>query len=323
MNTFLTPFSFFETTQLFTIGLYQLNEDGTQVIDSSTGEPVQTYTNDDIMETARVFTGFVRQPVRGNYETFRTGSTDNRMDPMKLVTSYRDPFPKSNLNGGFLGDGYVRCVDLPSQAFLKKGAMYFLRGGSPLSEFRTDPSYFTRDGVERLVLNNTTSSLYQILHNNGQYQLTVELQEDITCDENECDLDTVRMVKVDGVYYEYKEIPCVQMLFYDNGIQIRSRENKDIGSMCANPDLAHASEACCREERYQEVRSAIKETGVTYFYEGERMKHSTALDRCQSVGKDLCMFEYSNIISGRSNDWWKKGYSWTNNDCDIMVKVNQ
>ena len=309
--------------QLFTIGLYQLNEDGTQVIDSS-GKPLQTYTNDNIMEFSRVFTGFQRQAVRGNYEEYRTGSSSNKIDPMKLVPAYRDPFPKSNLYGGFIGDGYVRCVDLPSQSFLKRGAVYTLRGGSPLSEYRTDPSatYYARDDVERFEL-DTNSALYQLLHNNGEYQLTVELQEDLNCTTIECSVDTVRMVKVDSVYYEFKEVPCVQMLFYDNGKQIRPKENKDVGNLCANPDLAHASEACCRKERYQEVRSAQKETGVTYMYEGERMKYDTALDRCVNYGKGLCMYEWTKVIVPPTNDWWRKGYSWTNNDCNILVKVNQ
>ena len=59
---------------------------------------------------------------------------------------------------------------------------------------------------------------------------------------------------------------------------------------------------------------------MTYFYEGERTKYNTARDRCVNAGKDLCMFEYTNVSP--VNDWWKKGFSWTNKDCEIMVKVN-
>jgi uncharacterized protein (DUF1800 family) len=46
-----------EVMQLFTIGLYQLNDDGTQRLDSA-GNPVPTYSNNDVMGLARVFTGF-------------------------------------------------------------------------------------------------------------------------------------------------------------------------------------------------------------------------------------------------------------------------
>jgi uncharacterized protein (DUF1800 family) len=46
-----------EVMQLFTIGLYQLNPDGTQVLDA-TGKPIPTYSNTDVMGLAKVFTGF-------------------------------------------------------------------------------------------------------------------------------------------------------------------------------------------------------------------------------------------------------------------------
>jgi len=39
--------------QLFSIGLVKLNPDGTVVVDESTGEPVPTYTNDDISTLRR------------------------------------------------------------------------------------------------------------------------------------------------------------------------------------------------------------------------------------------------------------------------------
>lgn len=46
-----------EVMQLFTIGLYQLNDDGTQKLDGS-GQPIPTYSNVDVMGLAKVFTGF-------------------------------------------------------------------------------------------------------------------------------------------------------------------------------------------------------------------------------------------------------------------------
>jgi len=45
-----------EIMQLFTIGLYELNQDGTRVLDSN-GDPIPTYDQDDIQEFAKVFTG--------------------------------------------------------------------------------------------------------------------------------------------------------------------------------------------------------------------------------------------------------------------------
>ena len=46
-----------EVMQLFSIGLYQLNLDGSQKL--SAGKPIETYTQDDITGLARVFTGWV------------------------------------------------------------------------------------------------------------------------------------------------------------------------------------------------------------------------------------------------------------------------
>jgi len=46
-----------EVMQLFTIGLYQLNNDGTRKLDAS-GNPIPTYSNTDVMGLAAVFTGF-------------------------------------------------------------------------------------------------------------------------------------------------------------------------------------------------------------------------------------------------------------------------
>jgi len=46
-----------EVMQLFTIGLYQLNDDGSQKLDG-TGKPIPTYSNTDVMGLAKVFTGF-------------------------------------------------------------------------------------------------------------------------------------------------------------------------------------------------------------------------------------------------------------------------
>ena len=46
-----------EVMQLFTIGLHELNQDGTPQLDSQ-GNPVETYSNTDVMAMAKVFTGW-------------------------------------------------------------------------------------------------------------------------------------------------------------------------------------------------------------------------------------------------------------------------
>lgn len=39
--------------QLFSIGLFLLNQDGTQILDQATGQPLPTYTNEDIVNLSR------------------------------------------------------------------------------------------------------------------------------------------------------------------------------------------------------------------------------------------------------------------------------
>lgn len=54
-----------EVMQLFTIGLYELNDDGTQKLDGNS-QPIPTYSNTDVMGLAKVFTGFSWN-IPGNY----------------------------------------------------------------------------------------------------------------------------------------------------------------------------------------------------------------------------------------------------------------
>ena len=47
-----------EVMQLFTIGLFKLNLDGTAMTDSATGKKLESYTQNDVTNIARVFTGY-------------------------------------------------------------------------------------------------------------------------------------------------------------------------------------------------------------------------------------------------------------------------
>jgi len=80
-----------EVMQLFTIGLHELNIDGTPKLDGA-GNPIETYDNDDVMALAKVFTGFSwafpdNQLTEHN---FRWGSpnysaaNDQRIDLLKM-----------------------------------------------------------------------------------------------------------------------------------------------------------------------------------------------------------------------------------------------
>lgn len=65
-----------------------LNQDGTQQLDAQ-GATQRVYTNDDIEEYARAWTGFVRQLRRGNFEEIYQ---NNQIDPMRVFADWRDRY---------------------------------------------------------------------------------------------------------------------------------------------------------------------------------------------------------------------------------------
>lgn len=80
-----------EVMQLFTIGLYELNADGTLKLDSS-GKPKETYTQSDITNLARVFTGYDWNYDRVFWQTvpwltYKVPSTEFTRDRMKFDAS--------------------------------------------------------------------------------------------------------------------------------------------------------------------------------------------------------------------------------------------
>lgn len=72
-----------EVMQLFTIGLYNLKADGTYQGDA--GRFVESYTNDDITEFARVYTGFTDD------STVETGTGTGRTDFPRADANYTGP----------------------------------------------------------------------------------------------------------------------------------------------------------------------------------------------------------------------------------------
>ncbi len=89
-----------EVMQLFTIGLWELNEDGTRKLDSN-GEAIPTYDNDDIFEFAKVFTGMRRPLNRPN--TNIEELSNNYVDPMRVSAWMHDFSAKELLDGTTLG----------------------------------------------------------------------------------------------------------------------------------------------------------------------------------------------------------------------------
>ncbi|MCG8620340.1 MAG: DUF1800 domain-containing protein, partial [Desulfobacterales bacterium] len=108
-----------ELMQLFTIGLVELNADGTRKKNSE-GKDIPTYTNDDIKQLARVFTGLKAHSYRyewrtgfwepdyngsgvgfddGIDKTYKTVPFVTMTRPMIVDDAYHDNGPKSLLKG--------------------------------------------------------------------------------------------------------------------------------------------------------------------------------------------------------------------------------
>jgi uncharacterized protein (DUF1800 family) len=90
-----------EVMQLFTIGLWELNEDGTRELDAN-GDAIPTYDNDDIFEFAKVFTG-MRRPLSRGPNTNIEELSNNYIDPMRVSAWMHDFSAKTLLDGSTLG----------------------------------------------------------------------------------------------------------------------------------------------------------------------------------------------------------------------------
>ncbi len=87
-----------EVQQLFSIGLWELNQDGTKKLDLVTDQPIPTYTNVDITNFARVFTGLSYGPQsETNFEVYP--NPPKWLVPMRGYDAWHDLAPKSLLNG--------------------------------------------------------------------------------------------------------------------------------------------------------------------------------------------------------------------------------
>jgi len=100
-----------EVMQLFTIGLYELNQDGTPVLDTE-GKPIATYDNDDIQAFAKVFTGLTYDVNAGSPVFGRNQGAMNL--PMVMIDSFHEGGEKPLLNGYVVPDGQSGMQDIES-----------------------------------------------------------------------------------------------------------------------------------------------------------------------------------------------------------------
>ncbi len=117
--------------QLFLIGLFELNVDGSRTLDVS-GQPIPTYDNNDIREFAKVFTGFSF----GGENTIFGGNAIDFRSPMTMFENNHEPGIKNLLNGLVVPDGQTGLQDVNGgQVF---GAYPELAANSPLDVGRGD-----------------------------------------------------------------------------------------------------------------------------------------------------------------------------------------
>ncbi len=106
-----------ELMQLFTIGLYELNQDGTRV-QNNEGKDIPTYNNDDIKEFAKIFTGLgggatvampdtIVEPAFG-----RSISIIDMAEPMVMYDDFHEPGAKYLLNGFVVPAGQTGMEDV-------------------------------------------------------------------------------------------------------------------------------------------------------------------------------------------------------------------
>jgi uncharacterized protein (DUF1800 family) len=100
-----------ELMQLFSIGLYDLNLDGSLTL-SSTGFPIATYGQDAVLGTAAVLTGWTyAQPGVAN-PVFRPGFPQDWRDPMINIATHHETAAKTILNGVVVPANQTAAQDL-------------------------------------------------------------------------------------------------------------------------------------------------------------------------------------------------------------------
>jgi hypothetical protein len=144
-----------EVMQLFTIGLYELNPDGSLKLDSQ-GSPIATYSQDDVREMARIFTGLTDQ--NGFFFPGDGGSTHfSRTRAMIAVEQYHDRGSKQILGQSIPGGDVRTDID---------AALHLL-----FMHPNTGP-FICKQLIQRLVTSNPSpeyvARVSQVFNDNGE-----------------------------------------------------------------------------------------------------------------------------------------------------------
>lgn len=100
-----------ELMQLFTMGLFLLTQDGSVAVDW-TGNPIPSYTQDQVQAFSRAFTGWTYATSTGGSPTKFPNGTANYTMPMVAVESAHDTGSKTLLDNVVLPPGQTAAQDL-------------------------------------------------------------------------------------------------------------------------------------------------------------------------------------------------------------------
>jgi len=103
-----------EIMQLFSVGVYSLADDGTPLTDND-GIVLENYTNDDITELAKVFTGLgltSSEGVLDNFDSPTTYDYTRYMNPMVMSEDHHSTGTKTLLTGEVIPDGQTGDEDI-------------------------------------------------------------------------------------------------------------------------------------------------------------------------------------------------------------------
>lgn len=150
-----------EVMQLFTIGLYQLNPDGTPR-NGANGQPAETYTNTDVQELAKVFTGYdydwtgtTRIPDPQNAGQ-AIDSVDYALKPMTAdSTKWRSPRTSGYHSAeakNFLGTAIPAATNAADSLRIALDALFNHANVGP---------FFARQMIQRLVTSNPAPGYVQ------------------------------------------------------------------------------------------------------------------------------------------------------------------
>jgi uncharacterized protein (DUF1800 family) len=151
-----------EIMQLFSIGLWELNQDGTRR-SGTNGLPIPTYDNGDITEFARVFTGL---SLRSAHQRGPLSSRPTFGPPMKPWDAEHDLDAKTLLNGLILPARTASVPDTGTATLLDlNAAMDNLFGHTNCAPF------ICRQLIQRFVTSNPSTGylarVSAVFNNNG------------------------------------------------------------------------------------------------------------------------------------------------------------